>query len=233
MTSGLCSSMSRPTSVGPLTASVVYLSPERVLRTYLLVSGSSTIARIRARSSSESGLGCDRVGLCSALLSWATTGIVNMKPPRSPTSPSSTVRRPPWASTIPLQIAIPRSPSVRVPRIGWTFPAFFPGSVAERVAAAPAVSSPTVKATCESPGNTLILAVEVSDEYMDTLAIRLLRTCRIRRLSAITLGRAGGSSNSTLLFGAPTWLCASLTWSSRSATSIGSGLIDSVRPRYS
>ena len=133
--------------------------------------------------------------------------------------------RPPWASTIPLQMARPR-------------PASPPDSVCSRrknlrnrsgrsSAGIPRPWSDTEISTLAPAGTALTRMTESSRECSAALESRLPTTWTMRLRSAITRGRSGVTSM-TRSFLPPALMKAFRARSTRAATSTGSGSTDSV-----
>ena len=136
--------------------------------------------------------------------------------------------RPPWVSTIPLQMARPK-PVPTVP---------FPGSSApgrenlrnrcgSRSAGMPASSSETEISTWTPLGAASTRMGYPAGECRAALDSRLPMTCTMRRRSAITRGRSGGRS-SRMSCRAPPLRKVFLARSTSTATSEDPGEIDRV-----
>ena len=136
--------------------------------------------------------------------------------------------RPPWASTSPLQMARPRpDPSIPRPRASPSMRENFLNRCGRRSAGTPWPSSETETATCMPSRTAATRMGDDAGEYLDALEKRLFNTWTRRCRSARTRGRSGGRSIWTvcrpLLLRKVFRAC-----STRSATSVGSGVTDSV-----
>ena len=141
-------------------------------------------------------------------------------------SPSLSARmRPPWASTIPLQMASP-SP-VSPPGSPDGIRVNFRNRSGSRSAGMPRPSSATDTATYTPSRAALSRITEPSGECRAALDSRLPKTCTMRRRSASTSGRSG-SRSMVRLFPPPLLPKALRARSTSTATSAGSGLTASV-----
>ena len=146
----------------------------------------------------------------------------------SPIPSLSARMRPPWASTIPLQMARPSPdpPSSR-PRSSPSSCENLRNRWGRCSAGTPTPSSATERATWTPSRAAETRMGERSWEWRAALDSRLVSTCTTRRRSAVTRGSRAGRSMTRLLRPPPTWnrLLASST---RTVTSTGSGDTGSV-----
>ena len=114
--------------------------------------------------------------------------------------------RPPWASTMPLQMASPRpDPPISRPRSSPSSRENLRNRCGSRSAGTPTPSSATEKATWTPSGTAVTRMGDSSFEWWAALESRLPSAWTMRRRSAMTLGRSGGRSMTRLLLPPPLW----------------------------
>ena len=125
----------------------------------------------------------------------STAGTVKVnRLPRPGPSLSARIR-PPWASTIPLQMARPRpDPAISRPRSSPSSCENLRNRCGSRSAGTPTPSSATEKAMWTPSCATVTRMGDSALECLAALESRLLSTWTMRRRSAMTLGRSGGMS---------------------------------------
>ena len=112
-----------------------------------------------------------------------------------PGPPLSAQMRPPWASTIPLQMARPRpDPAMPLPRSSPSIRENFRNRCGRRSADTPMPSSATETATWTPSRTALTRMEDASGECLAALESRLPSTWTMRSLSAMTQGRSGARS---------------------------------------
>ena len=136
--------------------------------------------------------------------------------------------RPPWASTIPLQMASPSpDPATPLPEFPPSMRENFRNSRGICSAGRPLTSSETETATWTPSRTALTRMGDPSGEYPAALESRLVSTCTMRLRSAITRGRSGVRSTWRLSRPPPP-RNRFLASSTSSATSAGTGHHDQL-----